>query len=347
MVKMGDVARDAKVSIATVSKVLNGTGRISEQTRQRVLRSVERLGYKPPKNTLKKSRTKTVGLVIPSINNPFFPLLASSVETALIESNYNMFLCNTSRREDNELKHIRRLLDRYVDGIILFSPSEKAVEYIRRNKSTNTAVIFIEEPINAAGRCDSFIKIDNVKGMTEALQYIVSLRHKRIAYITGPLSRACNRERLEIFSKILGELDVPLIEELILESNFEYEGGYNLGWQLLKYPSPPTAIFTGNDLMAFGVINSAITLGLQVPEDVSVIGFDDIPQANHFIPSLTTIRQPAKEIGKMAARLILDKLSEIEIPEIVELPTSLVIRQSTGYCSEQLTNRAIMVEENV
>lgn len=346
MVKMGDVARDAKVSVATVSKVLNGTGRISDETRQRVLSSAERLGYKP-RSVAKRSRTKTVGLVIPSINNPFFPLLASSVETALNESGFNMFLCNTSRREDNELKHIRRLLDRYVDGIILFSPSEKAIEYLRRSKPSNTAVVFIEEPVNAAGRCDSFIRIDNVKGMTEALQYIVSLRHQRIAYITGPLSRACNRERLEIFKNVLGELGVPLAEELILESNFEFEGGYNLGWQLLKHPSPPTAIFTGNDLMAFGVINAAIAQGLRVPEDVSVIGFDDIPQASHFIPSLTTIRQPAKEIGKMAAHLILDKLSGTEIPEKVELPTSLVIRQSTGYCSEQFAKRVILIDETV
>jgi DNA-binding LacI/PurR family transcriptional regulator len=330
VVTMRDVARAANVSVATVSKVLNNTGSISDKTRQAVLDSCRRLGYKRTP-TANGQQTRTVGLVIPSIDNPFFPLLARSVETTLIESNYNMFLCNSFRNDYLEIEHVRRLYERSVDAIILFSPSARVVEYIESMGDTDTTIICMEEPHGE--RCaDYFIDIDNVQGMADAVNYAVSLKHRRIAYLVGPLARTCNQLRLQVFRETLEALEIPVDEDLILESNFEYDSGFNLAWQLLQHPDPPTLIFAGNDVMAFGVINAIMSLGLHVPEDVSVIGFDDIPQASYFIPALTTIRQPAKEIGRMAARLILNQFKESSIPAAITIPTSLVVRKSTGYC---------------
>lgn len=331
MATIRDVAREANVSIATVSKVINNKGRISEETKRQVLDAIKRTKYQVNFNAraMKTAHSYTVGLVIPSITNPFYPLLARSAESVLLNEGFTMFLCDTERQEQLEYKYLKSLAERQVDGIIVYSPSPQIFRWLEKLMIQKMVYIAIEAPIDESDIC---IKID-YSGIREAIKYIVSLNHRKIAYITGPLNRICNWQRLEVFKKALTDLNIPLIEEFIIESNFEYEGGYNLAWQLLKHPNPPTVIFTGNDLMAFGVINCIVEQGLKVPDDISVIGFDDIPQASYFIPSLTTIRQPATEIGKIAAKYILDHLAEREFQENLVVPTSLVIRRSTTFCN--------------
>ncbi len=333
MATIRDVAREAKVSIATISKVLNHKGSISEETRRRVMDAIQNTGYQKnfSARAMKTNRSYTVGLVIPSISNPFYPLLARSAENVLLNEGYTMFLCNTDRQEQLEYGYLKSLVERQVDGIIFFSPSPKVCDWIEELPIQNTVCVAIEAPLDESL---DYLKID-YSGIREAVKYIVSLKHRRIAYLTGPLSRPCNRKRLEMFRNSLTELNVPIVDEFIAESNFEYEGGYNLAWHLLKHPTPPTAIFTGNDLMAFGVLNCITEQGLRVPEDISVIGFDDIPQAGYFIPSLTTVRQPATELGKISAKYIVDKLAGREFQGSLKVQTSLVIRRSTTFCNPE------------
>jgi len=336
MATIKDVALEANVSIATISKVLNNKGSISSETQKRVLQAIDKIGYRKnlTASMMKSHRSYTVGLVMPQITNPFSPILAQKIETILMEKGYTMFLCNTNRKEQVELNYLKSLIERQVDGIIIFGPSSKAVNWLNTSPIGNTPIVSIESAVNDDS---DFIQIDNYSGMQEAIKYIVSLKHKNIAYLTGPLNRSCNQERLEAFKETLRKMDMPVIEEFILESNFEYEGGYNLTWQLLKHPTPPTAIFTGNDVMAFGAINCIIDQNLRVPDDISVIGFDNIPQSEYFIPSLTTINQPAKELGMIAAKCILDRIQDNKCPQFYKLPTTLVIRRSTTYAVSNIT----------
>ncbi len=330
MATIKDVANKAGVSIATVSKVINNKGSISKETQIKVLESAKKIGYKKnlAATSIRTNRSMTTGLIIPSITNPFFPVLAQNAEDEFVNNDYTMFLCNTNRNENTEIKYLEKLIERQVDGIIIFSPSLKASEWI--NKQNNDIVfIAIEQPIVNSDH--ETVYIDNKIGIRKAVEHITSLQHERIAYITGPLKRKCNQERLDAFKETLEDVDVPILDEFIKEGDFSYESGYNIAWQLLNHPERPTAIFTGNDIMAFGCIKCAVELGIKVPEELSVIGYDDIPQSAYFVPALTTISQPAERIGREAARYILDKVSKKETEFNYEIPTSLMIRRSTHY----------------
>lgn len=331
MATIKDVADNAGVSIATVSKVINNKGSISRETQLKVLESVKEIGYQKnmAATSIRTKRSMTTGLIIPSITNPFFPVLAQNVEEEFVNNDYTMFLCNTNRDENTEIKYLQRLVERQVDGIIIFSPSSKASEWIKEHNHNDILFIAIEQPIIDSDY--ETIYIDNKIGIRKAVEHIISLNHKRIGYITGPLKRKCNQERLDAFKEALNAADISVVDDFIKEGHFTFESGYNISWQLLNHPERPSAIFTGNDIMAFGCIKSAIELGIKVPEELSVIGYDDIPQAAYFIPSLTTISQPAEKIGKEAARYILDKLANKDMDFDNNLATSLVIRRSTHY----------------
>ena len=334
MATIKDVARDANVSIATVSKVINNKGKISDETCRRVLDSMKKVGYQrhAVSGGRKEAGSLSVGLIIPSITNPYHSILARNIELVLSAAGYMMYLCTSDRNERSELDAVKKLVARGVDGVVVLGPSMMTLDWVHTHSHQDTAFMFIEGPL--CGNNSNYMRINNYDGMQEAVKYIVSLKHRRIAYITGPLNRTCNQERLRAFRDTLGKLGIPVMEEFILESSFEYEGGYNLTWQLLKHPTPPTTIFTGNDIMAFGAINCIVDQGLRVPDDISVIGFDDIPQASYFIPSLTTVRQPIAELGKISAEYIINKLSGKELGKIYSIPTSLVIRRSTAFCTE-------------
>lgn len=233
MATIKDVAREANVSIATVSKVINNKGKISDETCRRVLESMKKVGYKKHSGSGGPRKMGSVGLIIPSITNPYHSILARNIELVLSATGYMMYLCISDRNERSELEALKKLVSRRVDAVVVLGPSMMTLDWVHGHANLDTAFMFIEGPL--CGNNANYMRIDNYNGMQEAVKYIVSLKHRRIAYITGPLNRTCNQERLHAFRDTLTDLSVPIIEEFILESSFEYEGGYNLTWQLLKH----------------------------------------------------------------------------------------------------------------
>lgn len=323
-----DVAKEAGVSVGTVSKVLNGR-RVRPATRDKVERAIKKLKYRPHMVSAGLfDQSPTLGLVIPSVSNPFFASLARYVEDEASRHGYMVLLCNTDRDRDKEQRYLRLLFEKWVAGIIVFAPLTGAHD-IEPITERGIPIIAIEHGF--AGSDVDLISIDNAKGMKEAVRHLVALKHHRIALVTGPLSRPCNQARLDAFRDELKDLGIEPNPQFIRESSFEYQGGYHITWELLHLQPPPTAMILGNDLMAMGAMNAARDKGLSVPEHLSIVGFDDIPAAGQSRPRLTTVKQSIAEVGAEAVRLLVRR--EAETPVLPPtFTTELIVRESTGPC---------------
>lgn len=332
-----DVAREAGVSVGTVSKVLNGR-RVRPSTREKVEKAIKKLKYRPQMVSAGLlDQSPTIGLVIPSVSNPFFAALARFVEDEASRHGYMVLLCNTDRDPDKEKRYLKLLFEKWVAGIIVFAPLTTAAD-VEPIIERGIPIVAIEHRF--AGSDADLISIDNAKGMKEAVRHLAGLQHRRIALVTGLLSRPCNQERLHAFQQELRALGIEPNPQYLRESSFEYEGGYHITWELLHLDPSPTAIILGNDLMAMGAMNAAHDKGLSVPADVSIIGFDDIPAAAQSRPRLTTVKQSIAEVGAEAVRLVLRR--EAERP--VQLPTfttELIVRESTGPCRDVLVDARV------
>ncbi|TCJ15621.1 LacI family transcriptional regulator [Rubrobacter taiwanensis] len=324
-----DVAQRAGVSISTVSRVLNDTGYpVKPETRQRVLEAVEELGFRP--NDLARGlhlkRTRTVGLVIPDITNPYYPELALGVEATASGEGYSVIFCNTNRRAEKLEHYVDVLLQKRADGIIIagggtdFSP----VSQVLSDFDIEAAVI---------GRHNlpfPSVQIDNVGAAYEATSHLVELGHERIAFISGPLSLTSVQDRLNGYREALRRRGIERDDRLVREGDFQPESGYSAARSLLQGSVRPTAIFAANDRMAIGAMAAAFDLGMEVPEEVSIVGFDDITMASYVRPALTTVSLPGYEMGASAMRLILKLISGKECPRVTWLPAELVVRDSSG-----------------
>lgn len=324
-----DVAKRAGVSISTVSRVLNNTGYpVKLETRQRVQEAVEELGFRPNDLArgllLKKSRT--VGLITPDISNPYYPELSLGIEATASEHGYSVIFCNTNRQADKLEQYVDVLLQKRADGIILagggtdFAPVSKVLS----DFDTEVAVI---------GRHNlpfPSVQIDNVQAARDATSHLAKLGHERIAFISGPVNLSSVQDRLSGYRSSLEEQGIDRDDRLVCEGNFQPESGYSAALSLLQGNSRPTAIFTANDYMAIGVMSAAADLGLSIPQDLSVVGFDDITIASYVRPTLTTIALPGYKMGVSAMRLLLKLFAQEECQSITRLPTELVIRNSSG-----------------
>lgn len=271
MATIRDVAKEAGVSVGTVSKVLNGHS-VRPVTRDKVERAIRKLNYSPVQVAKGfQGQSPTVGLIIPSVSNPFFASLARSVEDAASRLGYMVLLCNTDRDPEKERRYLGLLLEKRVAGIIIFAPLTTGKD-IRPVIDRGVPMVAIEHGF--PGHNVDLIQIDNAKGIREAVRHLIDLGHSRIAFVSGPLTRPCNQVRLKAFEEMLLENDIQIEDALIRESSFEYEGGYHITWELLQRDEPPTAMILGNDLMAMGAANAAWEKGLDIPADLSIIGFD-------------------------------------------------------------------------
>jgi DNA-binding LacI/PurR family transcriptional regulator len=328
-VNITDVAKKAGVSISTVSRVLNNAGhQVKPETRERVLEAVRELGFRPNDLArgllLKKSRT--IGLIIPDISNPYYPELSLGVEATASEHGYAVIFCNTSRRADKLEHYVDVLLQKRADGIIIagggtdFAPVSQALS----DFDVEVAVI------GRHGLPFPSVQVDNVRAAYEATSHLADLEHRRIAFVSGPLNLTSVQDRLRGYRRCLKERWIPHDERLIREGNFEAESGYSAALSLLQSSVSPTAIFAANDRMAFGVIVAATDLGMKIPDDLSVVGFDDITMASYVRPTLTTVALPGYEMGAAAMRLLLRRFAGNECPQTTWLPTQLVVRHSSG-----------------
>ncbi|MFN2532815.1 MAG: LacI family DNA-binding transcriptional regulator [Pyrinomonadaceae bacterium] len=326
-----DVAREAGVSTATVSHVLNKTRFVSEETRLKVVRAIERCNYYPNAHarSLASGRSHTIGLLVSDISNPFFPELAKSVEDVAFERGYDVILLNTKYDAQRTSHYVRRLIERQVAGVALMT-SELDFAVIDELASKHVSVVFLD--LGTAGERMSNLAVDYAMGITEAVRHLVQLGHKSIAYLGGPNRLRSAAKRLEAFRNALAQV-LPNVEPFgIFEGDFQLDGGRRIAREILSGGTPlPTAIITANDMMALGVMQECRAAGVSIPRDVSIVGFDDIAFASLAYPQLTTVCLPRLELGRRAVEALLMTIEEPEHQGVeLRIPTYLVKRSSVG-----------------
>lgn len=323
-----DVADEAGVSYSTVSRVINNKSNVNADTRERVLHAMEQLGYvgNIPARSLAGGTSRVVGLLVDHLNNSYMGEIIRGIDEMLEVNNYNLMLYTTHRRKTKESAYVTKLTRNFADGLLLILPrNEKA--YLETLHQRRFPYVLVD--YQGSNQQVPSVIATNRKGAYDATTYLITLGHRRIGFITGTMEFGCARERLAGYRAALADQGIAFDPELVCEGDFLQPQGYRCAEQLLSLAAPPTALFVSNDVMAFGAIEAAGVRGLHIPEDLSIIGFDDIPQAAHVHPALTTVRQPLEEMGRCAATLlfkyIANPLAEVER---IELPTELIIRES-------------------
>jgi len=326
-----DVAREAKVSISTVSHVINRSRFVSEETRGRVVHAVAALNYQPNAvaRSLRTKRTQMIALVIPDITNPYFPEVARGVQDAAEENNYAVVLCNTDRTLSQEVRLLKTLRQQRVEGIIL-NPSEVTRVDLQMLREAGISVVLIGSQIDDPEF--DLVMVDNVEGVYDAVEHLIALGHCRIGLVGGPRTTSSGLQRFQGYVRALNAHEIPIEDDLITECAFTYDGGRECMKRLLALKPPTTAVFAANDVMALGALIAIEDAGLKVPDHVSLVGFDDIPEASRTYPKLTTIAQPKYQMGKEAARLLFGRIkSDYSLPrQKVVLEHKLVVRNSTA-----------------
>ncbi|QJD87270.1 LacI family DNA-binding transcriptional regulator [Cohnella herbarum] len=330
MATIYDIAKEANVSIATVSKVINQNGRISDKTRKRVSDIMKRLNYQPSMvaSALTKKRTYTIGLLIPDLANPFFAEIARSVEDRAHELGFNLVICNTDNDSVKEESYTVLLKQKGVDGIILATGAHNnAILKKLLHQKQVIAVIARDMPSLAVDT----VLVDDFLGGYLAANHLIELGHRSIAVITEKFEVMSSRERVRGYRQAIEEAGLLFEEKWVRVSSFQVQDGKATAGLLLDEDNPPTAIFACNDLLAIGAIQAARERGLSVPRDLSVVGFDNTILATIIDPPLTTIAQPIQELGKQIVDLISQEINEKKTSKqrLVLLP-ELVVRGSTG-----------------
>ncbi|MEQ1761502.1 MAG: LacI family DNA-binding transcriptional regulator [Pyrinomonadaceae bacterium] len=338
---LSDVAATIGVAPMTVSRVINGNGYVSEETREKVLEAVKKMNYRRNglARNLKRQRTDTVGLVIGDISNPFSTELANAVRESLSARGYNLFICISEHSAKEDIAAFESFVDHNIDGIIVATRSNEEGDE-RLNEIADSGV-----PIVVVGRdfrhesVDS-ISADNFTGGFEATQHLIDLGHNRIGFIGAGFENRSRLKRLQGYLSALTKHGIQIDERLITgrrDSSRDTPGysteaiGYEGMKRLLSLPIRPTAVFARNDFTAVGAISAAKEAGLRIPQDIAIVGFDDTPLAVHTTPPLTTVRQPMKLQGQLAAEMLLRRISG-EAEDTTEkriLDCELIIREST------------------
>jgi LacI family transcriptional regulator len=327
---MAAVAEKAGVSIFTVSAVVNGTAQVSDERRLRVEQAIEAIGYKhnAVARSLKTGRTLTIGVVVGDITNPFYTDVVAVIQQELHRSGYAVMLCCNDRSAELQAEHISLLRNRMVDGLII-SPVGNDEQLQAALEGARIPVVLVDRTLRD-NRYDAVV-LDNKAAVTEAMQYLLSLGHRRIGFISGNPATYTGRHRLEGYRASLKAAGIPIEDDLCQLGGFRAEEAYTAALRLLTGPNPPTAIFPANNLMMIGAMKAVRDLGLTCPDDVSVVGFDDFPWAEAFIPQLTTIAQPVRQIGEESVRLLVERLGEKSkpvAPRRVQLKGELKVRTS-------------------
>ncbi|PTX55195.1 LacI family transcriptional regulator [Melghirimyces profundicolus] len=326
-----DVAREAGVSMATVSRVVNGNPNVKPVTRKKVLDAIERMGYRPNAvaRGLASKKTTTVGVVIPDISYAFFAELTRGIEDIAKMYHYNIILCNSDLKKEKELQLTEALLEKQVDGL-LFLGGKVTDEHREIFNGTDVPVV-LAATRDEAKNARPFVTIDQVKAAKEATDVLIREGHERIGFLGGPLTDPLiGYPRYQGYREALEENGMSLDEDRVRLGNYRYHSGYDAARELLESEQAPTAIFAVNDEMAVGAIHAVQDLGKRVPEDVSIIGFDNIPLASQVRPLLSTVAVPMYDIGAVAMRLLTKYMNEETIEEDqVVLPYRLELRDST------------------
>jgi LacI family transcriptional regulator len=325
-----DVAAEAGVSLGTASRVINNDIHVKPETRERVSDVMLRLGFVPNRQarSLAGGRTNTIGVLVPDLGTSYIGEIMRGIDSELALSHLDLMLFTTHRTATKEANYVANMVQGMVDGLLVVLPRNPA-DYTGTLTQRNFPFVLIDhqgnsEPCPAVGAT-------NWQGAYNATEYLIKLGHTRIGFITGSMDLGAATDRLEGYKSALRVHHIYEDPRLIYEGTFFQPDGYAGASALLDIENPPSAIFASNDAMAMGAMDAVRSRGLRIPKDVSVLGFDDIPQAALVRPALTTVRQPLEQMGRVATQMLLDMLKNPgkEISRI-ELPTELIIRGSTS-----------------
>ena len=329
MATIKDVAKLAGVSVATVSHVVNNTRFVSDETKAKVMDAMQELSYKPNAvaRSLRRKESKIVGLVLPDNTNPYFAEIAWSIEYASRNLGYSVILCNSDGDVDKEAGYLNVLIEKQVDGVILVAAGDSTANFqkLQEHKIPTVMVDRNSPSVNT----DS-VQIDNATHGESATSHLIDLGHKKIACITGPRDVTPSFDRVDGYKRSLKLNDIPIRDEYIVKGDFKPHGGYLAACKLLDTDDPPTAIFACNDLMALGAMHAASERNINIPRQLSIVGFDDIYLSTYSNPPLTTIKQPRLEMGEEAVNaLVLRMKTPDRSARSILLQAELVVRSST------------------
>jgi DNA-binding LacI/PurR family transcriptional regulator len=332
MVGLKDVARVAGVSVSTVSRVLTGSPLVNDETRARVKRAMEELDYRPNRvaRRLRRdtARASLIGLIVPDIQNPFFAELVRGVESIAQKHGYMVFLGNSDEDGANEKRYVDLMRAESVDGLIL-PPSSDIAQTVSGLARAGLPVVCVDRRLPKVA-LDTVIA-DNVHGAQEAVEHLLRIGHRRIGFVGGRPQLSTTQERLQGYRLALEEHGVAFDAALVREGDSRQSGGRHMARELLTLSEPPTALLVGNNLMTLGALETIHAMGLRIPDDVAIVGYDDMPWALALNPPLTAVRQPSYEIGRRGAELLLQRIDDPKrSTSLVVLQPELVVRESCG-----------------
>ncbi|WP_317058056.1 substrate-binding domain-containing protein [Vibrio cholerae] len=329
MATMKDIARLAGVSTSTVSHVINKSRFVSDEIVERVNNAAQQLNYAPSAlaRSLKMNRTKTIGMLVTTSTNPFFGEVVKGVERSCYHQGYNLILCNTEGDNQRMKASINTLLQKRVDGLLLMCSTLEGERLDVFDRYPDIPVVVMDwGPILFAS---DKIQDNSLQGGYMAAKHLIECGHREIGCITGPLIRHQAQMRYEGYKRALAEAGIAINPDWIVESDFECEGGYQAFEKLYERGKLPSALFVCNDMMAMGVIQAANQRSLRIPDDLSLIGYDDVHIAKFMTPALTTIHQPKYRLGKAAVDTLLYRLENPDTTaQVVQLEPTLVVRNS-------------------
>lgn len=323
-----DVAIRAGVSKTTVSHVINGTRIVEEETRQRVLQAIQELHYRPSAaaRSLTTKRTYTIGIVISDSSNPFFGELLLGVEEVLRPQNYALIICNTNETLEYEAHYLNLLLNQRVDGIIAAATSQPWIE-LSKAEDQHTPVVFVDRAFeNLDGY---FVGVDNKAGAYQGTKHLIECGYRKIGILAGLDRLSTMRQRVDGFRQALQDTGLPIKQEWIIPSQLSVEGGRQAMRELFSQPECPEAVFINNNLLALGALLEMREIGIKCADDIGIVSFDDHPWAAVSSPPLTVVQQPTREIGNIAANMVLALINDQPVPEkSVILKCKFIERQS-------------------
>ncbi len=325
-----DVARESGVSHATVSRVLNKSGYIKDSTRDRVLAAVEKLGYvvNQQARSLAGGNSRLIGLVIADFLGSYMGDIARAIEAELLANDYDIAIFPTRADPKRERDQIERNMTGLVDGLIvtLVSPPEEYLDMLSQR-----GVPYVLIGSERANSTQTIVGYTNWQGGYDATQHLIELGHRRIAFLCGPKGRVTAEARYQAYCDALRDAAIGYDTSLVVRANFSQDQAYAVTKPLLELADPPTALFAANDRSAIGAINAAKDIGLSVPEDFSIVGFDGVREASIVSPALTTVQVPMQQLGRQSVNMLIALMDNPDTPaRTVTLGTQLIIRDSTA-----------------
>ncbi len=325
-----EVAKLAGVSPATVSRVLHNYPHIRAELRAKVLNAIAQLGYEPNRvaQRLRATHSHLIGMIVTDITNPFFNTIMASIENVFFNKGFSLLMSNTASDPEKELAYLSMMENEGVAGLVIATTSEN-VDAVATLADKGLPIVIIDRRMTK-GRVDMVLS-DNVAGACSGVEHLIKLGHKRIGHIGGPLRLTSGRERYQGYQQAMREAALPIEEGWVRFGNHKHQSGYEQTLELLKSNPALTALFIENNMMTLGALNAIHDLNLRIPDDIAIVGFDDMPWAVSLNPPLTTVAQATYDIGTQVATRLLERIEQPDLPPRTDIvPTTLVVRESCG-----------------